>query len=149
VAFLPGEALFSAALEQDGGLIEYGVNQRVILATPTTLIALLKAIAYGWRQEQIAKNAQEISALGGEIYDRLRTLAENFIRVGSNLDRAVESYNKAAATLESRVLVSARRIKEKGATVGPDILAPDQLERAARSLQAPQLLTFTADSPEQ
>jgi DNA recombination protein RmuC len=149
VAFLPGEALFSAALEQDGGLIEYGVNQRVILATPTTLIALLKAIAYGWRHEQIAKNAQEISALGGEIYDRLRTLAEHFIRVGSNLDRAVDSYNKAAATLETRVLVSARRIKEKGATVGPDIPGPDQLERAARSLQAPQLLTFTADSAEQ
>jgi DNA recombination protein RmuC len=149
VAFLPGEALFSAALEQDGGLIEHGVNQRVILATPTTLIALLKAIAYGWRQEQIAKNAQEISVLGAEIYDRLRTLAEHFMRVGSSLDRAVESYNKAAATLETRVLVSARRIREKGATAGPDIPGPDQLERSARSLQAPQLLTFTADSPEQ
>ena len=149
VAFLPGEALFSAALEQDGGLIEHGVNQRVILATPTTLIALLKAIAYGWRQEQIAKNAQEISALGAEIYDRLRTLAEHFMRVGSSLDRAVESYNKAAATLETRVLVSARRIKEKGGTTSPDIAGPDQLERTARSLQAPQLLAFTADSQEQ
>ncbi len=135
VAFLPGEAFFSAALEQDGGLIEYGVNQRVILATPTTLIALLKAVAYGWRQEQVAENAKEISALGSEIHDRLRVFLEHFSRAGANLDRAVESYNKAAGTLESRILVTARRIKEKGATSAPDLISPDLVERTSRPVQ--------------
>ena len=135
VAFLPGEAFFSAALEQDGGLIEYGVNQRVILATPTTLIALLKAVAYGWRQEQVAENAKEISALGSEIHDRLRVFLDHFSRAGANLDRAVESYNKAAGTLESRILVTARRIKEKGATSAPDLISPDLVERTSRPVQ--------------
>ncbi len=133
VAFLPGEAFFSAALEQDGGLIEHGVNQRVILATPTTLIALLKAVAYGWRQEQVAENAKEISALGSEIHDRLRVFLEHFSKIGANLDRAVESYNKAAATLESRILVTARRIKDKGATSAPDLISPELVERASRA----------------
>lgn len=146
VAFLPGEAFFSAALEQDGGLIEHGVNQRVILATPTTLIALLKAVAYGWRHEQIAENAKEISDLGSEIYDRLRTLTDHFSRIGASLDRAVDSYNKAAATLETRVLVSARRIKEKGATSAADILAPELIDRSARPLQPTKPLAFTSDS---
>jgi len=135
VAFLPGEAFFSAALEQDGGLIEHGVHQRVILATPTTLIALLKAVAYGWRQEQVAENAKEISALGSEIHDRLRVFLDHFSKVGANLDRAVESYNKAAATLESRILVTARRIKEKGATSAPDLLSPELVERSSRPAQ--------------
>lgn len=138
VAFLPGEAFFSAALEQDGGLIEYGVNQRVILATPTTLIALLKAVAYGWRQEQVAENAKEISALGSEIHDRLRVFLDHFSKVGANLDRAVESYNKAAGTLESRILVTARRIKEKGATSAPDLISPDLVERSSRPVQSTQ-----------
>ena len=135
VAFLPGEAFFSAALEQDGGLIEHGVHQRVILATPTTLIALLKAVAYGWRQEQVAENAKEISTLGSEIHDRLRVFLDHFSKVGANLDRAVESYNKAAATLESRILVTARRIKEKGATSAPDLLSPELVERSSRPAQ--------------
>lgn len=133
VAFLPGEAFFSAALEHDGELIEYGVNQRVILATPTTLIALLKAVAYGWRQEQVAQNAKEISALGSEIHDRLRVFLEHFSKIGANLDRAVESYNKAAATLETRILVTARRMKEKGATSAPDLLSADSVERISRT----------------
>jgi len=132
VAFLPGEAFFSAALEHDGSLIEHGVNQRVILATPTTLIALLKAVAYGWRQEAAAENAKEIAALGSEIYDRLRVFLDHFLKTGDNLDRAVEAYNKAAATLESRILVTARRIKQKGATSAPDLPTPDLIERSVR-----------------
>src|SRR5260370_2444552 len=143
VAFLPGETFFSAALEQDPGLIEYGVEQKVILATPTTLIALLKAISYGWRQEKIAENAREISTLGGEIYERLRTLAAHFSKVGDGLDRAMDAYNKTAGTLESRVLVTARRIKEAGAAGGSDIPLIQPLERTSRALQAPDLFPPT------
>ena len=134
MAFLPGEAFFSAALEHDALLIEHGVNQRVILATPTTLIALLKAVAYGWRQEQVAENAKEISALGSEIHERLRVFLDHFGKVGANLDRAVEAYNKASGTLESRILVTARRIKDMGATSAPDLPVPESVDRISRSV---------------
>src|SRR5215813_8093759 len=106
VMFLPGETFFSAALEQDTGLIEHGVLSRVIPASPTTLIALLKAVNYGWNQENLARNTQEISALGKELHERLRRLASHISSVGTNLDRAVEAYNQAVGSLESRVLVS-------------------------------------------
>ncbi len=141
VLFLPGETFFGAALEKDPGLIEYGVDQRVIIATPTTLIALLKAVAYGWRQERIAENAKEISALGAEIHDRLRTLAIHFTRVGSNLEKAMEAYNASVAALESRILPSARRIKERGATSSEDIPPVEPIERAARAIQSPELFS--------
>jgi DNA recombination protein RmuC len=134
VMFLPGETFFSAALEQDTGLIEHGVLNKVIPASPTTLIALLKAINYGWNQEKLARNAQEISALGKELHERLRKLAVHITGIGTNLDRAVDAYNQAVGSLESRVLVSARKFAELGTSVAEDIpdLAP--IEKTARTL---------------
>jgi DNA recombination protein RmuC len=134
VMFLPGETFFSAALEQDTGLIEHGVLNRVIPASPTTLIALLKAINYGWNQEKLARNAQEISALGKELHDRLRKLAGHITGVGTNLDRAVEAYNQAVGSLENRVLVSARKFSELGASVAEDIPELEPIETTARAL---------------
>ena len=134
VMFLPGETFFSAALEQDTGLIEHGVLNRVIPASPTTLIALLKAVAYGWNQEKLARNAQEISALGKELHERLRKLASHITGVGANLDRAVEAYNQAVGSLENRVLVSARKFAELGASVAEDIPELQPIETTSRAL---------------
>jgi DNA recombination protein RmuC len=107
--FVPGEVFFSAALQEDPSLIECGVGEKVIAATPTTLIALLRAVAYGWRQERIAENAEEVARLGKELYERICTLGERWSEVGDRLRKSVDSYNSATATLESRVIVSARR----------------------------------------
>jgi DNA recombination protein RmuC len=139
IMFLPSESVFYAALEQDATLIERGVNQKVILATPTTLIALLRAVHYGWRQEILAENAQRISELGRELYERLSTLAEHFRTLGRRLDGAVESYNSALGSLESRVLVSARRFPELGIGGGKEIEAVPGVERSSRKLQSPEL----------
>lgn len=134
VMFLPGETFFSAALEQDPGLIEQGVTLKIIPSSPTTLIALLKAVAYGWNQEKLARNAQEISALGKELYDRLRTLGAHFEKVGKGLDNAVEYYNKAVGSLETRVMVSARKFAELGAPVTDSIAELEPVETTTRNL---------------
>jgi len=115
VMFMPGDSFLSAALENDHTLIEDGMESKVIIATPTTLIALLRAIAYGWRQEQIAKSAREIANLGKEIYDRFQPFLEHINKIGSNLSQAVVAFNKMVMSLERRVMVSVRKFKELGA----------------------------------
>src|SRR5207247_10474923 len=113
-------------------LIEDGVTQGVIIATPTTLIALLKAVSYGWRQEQMAANSQEVSKLAKDSYDRLRKFTEYFADIGKNLDRALDSYNKGVGSLEARVLVTARKFKERGAIAGEAVEIFEPIEEAAR-----------------
>ncbi|HEU4432921.1 MAG TPA: DNA recombination protein RmuC, partial [Pyrinomonadaceae bacterium] len=125
---------YSAALENDPKLIEDGVSQNVIIATPTTLIALLKAISYGWRQEQMAENAHEVSALARKLYDRLRTFTKHYDTIGRNLDRALDAYNQGVRSLETRVLVTARRFKERGALAGEDIKAVEPVDKTTRPL---------------
>jgi len=136
VLFLPGESFFAAAAEQDRTLIEDGMEKRVILATPTTLIALLRAIAYGWRQEDIAKNAQEICDLGKQLHDRIRTFVGHFDGVGAALKRAVDAFNSARGSLESRVLPGARKFKELKAATGEEIVEVDPIDELPTSLTA-------------
>ncbi|MBI4765274.1 MAG: DNA recombination protein RmuC [Deltaproteobacteria bacterium] len=136
ILFLPGENFFSAALEQNPYLIEEGVNQRVILATPTTLITLLRAVAYGWRQEALAENAQAISEMGKTLYERLVRLAVHFADLGRHLDKSMHSYNEAVGSLESRVLPAARRFKELGISSKANVPELGPLEKKARNFQS-------------
>jgi len=135
VLFLPGEVFFSAALEQDPSLIEAGVSQRVILATPTTLIALLKAVAYGWQQDKIAENARYISELGQELYERTRTFTGHLVKMRKGLDSTVKAFNTAVGSFEARVLVSARRFHDFGVGGTEPIEPLDGLERTPRLIQ--------------
>jgi DNA recombination protein RmuC len=147
VMFLPGEMFFSAALEQDPTLIEFGVDKRVIPASPTTLIALLRAVAYGWQQEAMEENARKISELGKALYESVRTLGARFDTLGGRLKSSLEAYNDAVGSLEGNVLVKARKFRElQSANGGEEIKALEPIDRVPRMLQAPELtdgLPFT------
>ena len=139
VMFLPSEAFFSTALEFDPPLFEHAFEQKVLIATPTTLVALLKAVAFGWRQEAVAQNAQEISELGRELYDRIRTLGDHFSDVGDHLAKSVQAYNRAVGSLEKRVLPQARRFQTLGAAASREIAPLDAIEVAPVPLSAAEL----------
>jgi DNA recombination protein RmuC len=139
VLFVPSDAVLAAALEHDPGLLEDAVARQVLPATPVTLIALLRTVAHTWRQEALADNARAVCQLGRELHERLSTLGSHVNAMGRSLDRAVDSYNRAVGSLESRVLVSARRFSQLGAADG-SLAAPEPVETTARRLSAPELI---------
>jgi DNA recombination protein RmuC len=140
VMFLPGETLFSAALQGDVNLIEHGLRQRVLLASPITLIALLTTVAHTWRQEALAENYREVARLGKQFYERLAIFAERFDDVRKRLDGAVQAYNDAAGSFESRVLVAARRLKDLEVTTAADLPAVETIDKVPRVLKQANLL---------
>jgi DNA recombination protein RmuC len=149
VAFIPGDPLLTAALEHEPGLMEYAVANHVLLATPTSLIALLRAVAYGWQQEALTDNARQVQVLGAQLYERISVLGEHMAGVGRSLTGAVTAYNKAVGTLEGRVLVTARRFVEMGVvgTGERPLPAPTPVESATRPLQATELLDAAVGPP--
>jgi DNA recombination protein RmuC len=135
VLFIPGDQFLSAALEVDSKLLEDAMTDKVVLATPSSLVALLRAVAYGWRQEALAENAEHIRAVGGELYERLSTFADHLARLGSHLGRSVDSYNKAVGSFDSRVLPGARKFNEMGIQGKKDLPEPEPVERIPRPVQ--------------
>lgn len=140
VLFLPGETLFAAALQHDLTLIEYGLQQKVLLASPITLIALLTTVAHTWRQEALAENYREVAALGREFYDRLFPLTEHFEELRKKLDGAVQAYNNAVGSFEGRVLVAARRLKDLKVTTKDDLPLAETVDTAPRVLKQAGLM---------
>jgi DNA recombination protein RmuC len=136
VMFVPSDGIYQAALAQDPGLIEYGVQQQVLMATPTTLIGLLWAVHYGWRQELIAESAREIAESARELHSRLGRFVEPLAKVGRQLDSAITAYNEAIGSFEHRVIPQVRRIEQAGAASDRDVLAPDAIEITARAVTA-------------
>jgi DNA recombination protein RmuC len=153
VMFLPGEMFFSAALEQDPTLIEFGVELRVIPASPTTLIALLRAVAYGWQQQAVEENARKISDLGRNLYEAIRALGGHFDQLGNRLKASLDAYNQAVGSLEGNVLIKARKFRDlQAANGGEDIKALEPIDRVPRMLQAGELtggLPFAAPTLEE
>lgn len=144
VMFLPIESCFSAACHQDATLLEYAAGKKVMMASPMTLITMLRAVAYGWQQEKLAANAQQISELGRELHKRVAKLTEHFSRLGGRLDGAVDAYNEAIGTLERSILPQARRFTALGSGSGKPDETPDPIERRARNLSAPELKAGSA-----
>jgi len=139
VLFIPSEALASTALEQNPALIEYAAGKNIVLATPTTLIAMLRTIAYSWTQSVLADSAREVSTVGRELYDRLATMGSHLDRVGRSLETSVKAYNDAIGSLESRVLVSARRFRDLRVT-DAELETPHQVTLSPRPIAAPELV---------
>jgi DNA recombination protein RmuC len=141
VLFVPGENFLAAAAERDTALFDDAFAAKVIITTPSTMVALAKSVAYGWRQEQSAKNAQEIAELGRELYRRMAVMADRLGKVGDSIEKSVKSYNDLVGSVESRVLPQARRFKELGAgDAGIEIAPPEQIETAPRQLAPPEQL---------
>lgn len=149
VMFIPGEAFFAAALEAEPGLIEEGARSNIILATPTTLISLFKAVAHGWRQEQIAEHAEMVRDLGVELHDRLRVMAGHLAKVGDHLGRTVRSYNDVIGSYESRVLVTGRKFAELGAASGSEIEPLAVVEAAPRAVPGGEPAGGDGEAPHQ
>jgi DNA recombination protein RmuC len=135
VLFIPGDQFLSAALETDARLLEDAMADKVVLATPSSLVALLRAVAYGWRQESLAENAEHIRTVGEELYERLSTFAEHLGKLGSHLRRSVDSYNSAVGSFDSRVLPGARKFSEMGIRRKKDLPEPEPVERLPRPVQ--------------
>jgi DNA recombination protein RmuC len=147
IMFVPGETLLSVALQRDPALLEFSLARGVMLASPLTLMAMLRAVAYGWQQEKVAQNAQEISDLGRQLYDRIRIMAVHFEEVARGLMRSVDAYNRAVGSLESRVLVTARRLKDKGITAPEELPELETIDHTARALGATELIGLFDDEP--
>ncbi len=145
VMFLPLEPLMSSAFEQDATLLEQSAALRVIPATPMTLLALLKAVGYGWQQQDVAKNAEEIRALGRDLYDRFATLVEHLEAVGRNIKQAASSYDRFVGSLEQKVMPAARRFRTLGVAATKDVETPDPLGLSVREVRSPDLLSPTED----
>jgi DNA recombination protein RmuC len=142
VLFVPGDSFLQAALTADPALLDHAFERNVVIATPTTLIALLRTVAYTWRQEALARNAAQVQAMGRELYDRLATMGEHMAKLGRQLGGTVDAYNRTVGALESRVLVTARRFRELKVTED-ELGAPEQVERTPRMLQAPEFFDAT------